>query len=417
MARKSFKLFAVLLTVVFGVVSSLVTTVSAQDKVELTIATWANESEAKEFDEIINELNANSDQYVITQMVIPQDYYTKVQTMIAGNQAPDLMWLAQEYIPAYAENNAVLDLTELLANQDQLDMSDYFEGSLNTAIWDGKTVGLPWIGQPYVVFYNKTLFEEKGVELPSLDWTWDDFHSVAQSLTADGVYGFANTGAVPSAVFVWGEGSDYIAEDGTPQVNNPEAVAGLQKFYEITTDPTATMPYDEANSLGVETGFVNGQIAMMVGGANDDVEKKVEEAGGNFEVGMAVIPAGPAEHVTFNWTASTLISSQTENQEVAFQALLDLTNAMFDWKVPAPVQSKAETIAEINPYKEYALDVITRSMEISRGFNNLPQQNELGNAQWQNLDLLIISDNYGSGDLDIQEITDQTQAEFERILR
>ena len=30
------------------------------------------------------------------------------------------------------------------------------------------------------------------------------------------------------------------------------------------------MPYERAASLGVEEGFVNGKIAIMVGGANDD---------------------------------------------------------------------------------------------------------------------------------------------------
>ncbi|WP_077303057.1 ABC transporter substrate-binding protein [Virgibacillus pantothenticus] len=389
---------------------------SDNKKVELQIATWANEKEAKEFDEIINKLNKESDNYELKQLVIPQDYYTKIQTMIAGNTAPDLMWLAQEYIPAYAENGAVMDITNQLNNQDEIDMSDYFDGSLDTAKWEGKTYGLPWIGQPYVVYYNKTLFEKNNVDEPKENWTWDAFHEIAKKLTKDGVYGFANTGSLPSAVLAWGEGGDLVSKDGKPAANAPATVKGLEKYYEISSDKSSTMPYEEANSLGVEQGFVNGEIAMMVGGANDDVEKKVKEAGGNFEVGMAVMPAGSKEQKTFNWTASTLVSSQTKNKDVAFEALVDITNAMFDWKVPAPVRSKADKIAEINPYKEYALDIIKKSMDISRGFNNLPQQNELGGKQWETLDSPIITNNNGKGNLDVQKVADETQEAFESIL-
>lgn len=386
-------------------------------KVKLQISTWANETEAKEFDKIINDLNSKSDDYELKQIVIPQDYYTKIQTMIAGNTAPDLMWLAQEYIPAYAKNGAVTDISDSIRKQEIIDMNDYLSGPLDTAKWEDKLYGLPWISQPYVVFYNKTMFQESGLSEPEESWTWDKFQEISRKLTTDSTYGFANTGSVPSAVFAWGEDSDLISKDGKPLVNSEKTKKGLTTYYNISSDNTATMPYEEANSLGVEQGFINGKIGMMVGGANDDIEKKVEEAGGDFEVGMAMMPAGSKSQATFNWTASTLISSQSKNQEVAFEALIDLTNAMFDWKVPAPVSSKVDKISEINPYKEYALDTIKKSMEISRGFNNLPEQNELGGKQWELLDLPIISNNNGKGNLNINKIAEETQTEFKTILK
>ncbi|THE13943.1 sugar ABC transporter substrate-binding protein [Bacillus timonensis] len=385
-------------------------------KVEITIATWANETEAKEFDAILDKVNAEQDEYTVEQMVIPQDYYTKIQTMIAGNQAPDLLWLAQEYIPAYAKNGAVLDLTDKVDAQDTIDMADYLDGSLDTAKYEGKTYGLPWIGQPYVVYYNKTLFEENGVELPSEDWNWADFTEKAKALTTDEVYGFGTTGNPPLAVWAWGEGGEIVESDGTIKLTSPETLKGLELAASIITDPTVTMPYQEASSLGVEQGFVTGKIAMMVGGANDDVERKVEEAGGSFEVGMAVMPAGSQEHVTFNWTASTLISEQTDNEDIAFKALIDITEKMFDWKVPSPMASKVDIIGEVNPYKAYALDVIKKSTEISRGFNNLPEQNEIGGKQWELLDTPVLTNNNGKDDLNVKQVAEETEKAFEAII-
>lgn len=392
-------------------------TTEESGKVELTIATWANETEAKEFDEILEELNAEQDEYTIEQMVIPQDYYTKIQTMIAGNQAPDLLWLAQEYIPAYAKNSAVIDLTDKLASQDVIDMDDYLDGSLDTAKYEDKTFGLPWIGQPYVVYYNKTLFNENDIGEPAMDWTWTDFHETAQALTKDNVYGFATTGNPPLTVWAWGEGGEFVESDGTVKLSDPQTVKGLELAASIINDPTATMPYEKTASLGVEEGFVNGEVAMMVGGANDDVERKVEEAGDAFEVGMAIMPAGTESQVTFNWTASTLISDQTDHEDLAFKALVDITDKMFDWKVPSPMASKVELIGEINPYKDYATEIIKKSTEISRGFNNLPEQNEIGGKQWELLDTPILTNNNGKGELDINKVIEDTEKSFESIIK
>lgn len=384
-------------------------------KTTLTLATWANEREAKEVDELLAKLNESQDEYELKQQVIPSDYYTKIQTQIAGKQAPDLMWLAQEYVPVYAKNGAIVELDEMLSNQDKIAMDDFLQGPLDAAKYEEKTYGLPWIGQPYVVYYNKTMFEEKGVDLPTMDWTWDKFYESAKKLTSGDTYGFATTGNPPLEVFQWGYGGDTIDKDGNVVIANKESIEGLKFAANMLNDKTAVMPNVEAQSLGVEQGFVQGNIAMMVGGAADDVERKVREAGDKFEVGMAVMPAGPKEHVSFNWTASTVLSSQTKNQEVAQKALLDLTNAMFDYKIPAPVASKIDMVGKINPDKEYAMEVIRKSSEIARGFNNQPTQNEIGSYSWESVASPILTNNNGKGNLDIEKIAKDAQKKIEEI--
>ena len=52
--------------------------------------------------------------------------------------------------------------------------------------------GLPWIAQPVVLYYNKDIFDEMGVEYPNPDWTWDDFKAAAIALTNEAHYGFTH---------------------------------------------------------------------------------------------------------------------------------------------------------------------------------------------------------------------------------
>lgn len=381
----------------------------------LTIATWANETEADELDDILAGLNDAQDAYRLEQMVIPGgEYYTKLQTMIAGRQTPDLFWLSQEYVPAYADNGTLTDLTGLV--DDAIDLDDYLPGSLDPATVGGALFGLPWIGQPYVVYYNADQLAEAGLGTPDDAWTWDEFRDAARTLTDGTRYGYATTGTPPVALYAWGEGGDYVTPDGEVVVDSPETVRGLELAHAIANDETMTMPQALAQSRGVESSFVDGTVAMMVGGAADDIERKVAESDDPFEVGMAVMPAGSVEQVTFNWTASTVLSATVADTDAGLAALTDLTHAMFDWKIPAPVASRVGDIADVNPNKAYAVDVVTRSAEIARGFNNQPQQNELGSVIWEQLEGPILSDGDGRGVGDLAELAATTADRMREVV-
>ena len=387
---------------------------SSADRVELTIATWAGASEADEFDEIIAQLNASQDVYYLRQEPIPADYYTVLQTRIAGNQAPDLFWLAADYIPAYATNDAIVNITDFLATQTQLDMSDYLEGALNTARFQGNFYGLPWIGQPFVVYYNADMFAAAGLERPSSDWTWDDLAKAATALTGDGVYGFGSN-YIPVGIFVWGEGGDTVTTDGKVVIDSEASIRGLERFNNIINSDFAA-PRDLFDGMNPEQAFVQGIIAMFTGGAADGVENAVEYGNGGFEVGMAQMPAGLAAQVTFNWSASTVISSQTDHLEAAQQALVDLAIAQAEWRAPSPFESRLPDIAKIRPEKAYAVDTILLAAQRARGANNMPQQAELGSAIWEELTSTILTNNYGQGGFDVAELARNVAEAMRSIL-
>ena len=384
------------------------------ERIELTIATWAGASEADEFDEIIAQLNASQDVYYLRQEPIPADYYTVLQTRIAGNQAPDLFWLAADYIPAYADNEAIVDVTEFLANQTVVDMSDYLEGALNTARFQGNLFGLPWIGQPFVVYYNADMFAAAGIERPSSDWTWDDLATAATALTGDGVYGFGSN-YIPAGIFIWGEGGDMVTADGEVVIDSEAAIRGLERFNDVINSDFAA-PRDLFDGMNPEQAFSQGIIAMFTGGAADGVENAVIDAGGDFEVGMAQMPAGSVAQVTFNWSASTVISSQTDHLEAAQQALVDLAAAQFEWRAPAPIESRLPDIAEIRPEKAYAVDTILLAAQRARGANNMPEQGLIGSAIWEELTSVILTNNYGQGGFDVAELARNAAEEMRAIL-
>ncbi len=62
-------------------------TTSAQDKVTLRITNWAGVDEAAEFQTIVDQVNANSDTFEVVYEPKPDDYYTVLQTALAGDEA------------------------------------------------------------------------------------------------------------------------------------------------------------------------------------------------------------------------------------------------------------------------------------------------------------------------------------------
>lgn len=350
---------------------------SAGGKVKLTVATWAGAEELKEFEEVLDKVNGQAEDYVIEVQSIPADYYQKLQTMIAGKQAPDFMWLSQEYVAQYASLGAIAPLDEHLGGIADYKADDYYEGALNVGKFEDKQYALPWISQPYMLYYNEDMFKEAGVEPPKDDWSWEDFMEAGKKLTKDGQYG-ALLNVVPTAMFTWSYGGDTFDRLGNILLKTPESKQGL-KMYQTIVQSGIAPARAQAETMGNADMFKTGKVAMFIGGAGDDFEKTVK-----FKVGMVLPPRG-TKQATFSWIGLTAMSSKTDNKAVAAKALVDMTNAIHKWKVVAPTKSGIDRIKTSRPEKEYAVETIREASEFARGFNNRPQQAEIDTAIWEHL--------------------------------
>jgi multiple sugar transport system substrate-binding protein len=68
-----------------------------------------------------------------------------------------------------------------------------------------------------------------------------------------------------------------------------------------------------------------------------------------------------------------------------------MTNAVHQWKVVPPIKTGFDMIAKNMPEKAYALDVIKKSSEYARGFNNQEKEAEIDNAIWEEIYSPIIN--------------------------
>jgi multiple sugar transport system substrate-binding protein len=361
----------------------------AGEKVTIRLATWAGVDEAAELQVILDEINANEDRFQIVHEPAPADYYTKMQTSLAGGTAPDLFWLSQEHIAGYAQQGALLDISDCLAASDNpaADLEDYFPEILKTAQYEGRTYGLPWIAQPVVLYYNTALFEAARQDVPTNDWTWEEFEAAAAALTEDtdgdgrnDQWGFIMNGWPPPQMFVWQAGGDVVTTDlSASPIDSPEAIEGFQFYADLIYDDVHTPPESVIQEQGFGEMFKAGKIAMFMGGAADDLDR-VE----GMDVRVVAVPAGPAGDATFAWNASTVIAAEAENAEVACEALVALTDGTHHWKIVAPRLSlaTAEAIIAAEPRKEQNAAAIAEVVGDMRAFNIIPRQVEWDTLFW-----------------------------------
>jgi len=356
---------------------------SAQEKPKVRLSTWAGVDEAAELQTVVDRVNQAATTFEIVSEPNPADYYTRLQTTISGGNAADLFWLSQEYVAGYADRGALLDITDRLTPDagPAADLADYYPSVLQTAQYNDRTWGLPWISQPVILYYNPDLFTAKGVNPPDDTWTWDTFKQAAAQLTdpATGVYGTSFNDWPPIQMFIWQAGGEVISEDlASCPIDSPEAIAGAQFYADIIYNEE----YAPSEATISEQGFGEmakaGKVAMFFGGAADDLDYAHKKDPANAVMKAALVPQGPANRQTFSYVASTVISAKTENADAAFQALAALTDGIHHWKVVAPRQSlaNADTIVASVPDKAESVDVILAALPDMRALRVIPKQQE-----------------------------------------
>lgn len=130
---------------------------------------------------------------------------TKLQTMLASGDPPDLFYLDFTKIAEIAAHDVLEDIGPYIERDqaagadDALNLADFFQATLDAFRFDfetqrvgsGRLFGLAKDFTCVGFYYNKTLFDRAGVPHPSPDgWTWDEFIAAARAIgRLEGCYG------------------------------------------------------------------------------------------------------------------------------------------------------------------------------------------------------------------------------------
>ena len=239
---------------------------------KLRVAFWDNNQLAG-LQEIAAEWTAQSGIEVEFSVLDWGSYWTMLEAGVSGGEMPDLFWMHSNNAAKYMGADVLLNMNDYIANDETVDMANYFEGITNLYSLDGNQYGIPKDHDTIAVVYNKAIFDKYGVEYPTNDWTWEDFAAIAQEISekgaADGVYGtYCNTGSNQDTWYniIYSFGGSVISEDKKASgYDTPETLKAMQ-FIADEILPACPSP-DSMASTGGDTMFLSGLIGMVCQGS------------------------------------------------------------------------------------------------------------------------------------------------------
>jgi multiple sugar transport system substrate-binding protein len=297
----------------------------------------ANDGHEEDLDAIVAAFEEENPNITVEVETVPYaDYFTKLQTAVAGGTVADTFELNYENFVTYAANGSLAEL-------DGVDGEVYATSLLEAFQHDGTQYGLPASFSDVVLYYNKALFDKAGVDYPTADWTWADEQAAAEKLTdkAAGVWGDYQPVSFHEFYKALAQaGGEFLDADRTKATfDSPEGVTAAEW---LVGKAGSTMPTeaDGAGTPDFDTNlFKEGKLAMwhtgiwMFGPLSEQAD---------LDWDIAVEP-GDAEKASAMFTNGVVVSTDSQHKPEAQQWLEFLTAS------DVTVQTRLDTGWELPP--------------------------------------------------------------------
>ncbi len=267
------------------------------ESLEATLTWWDTsdpQNEGPAFQELISQFNEEYPNVTIDYQSVPfGDAQNNFKTAAeAGSGAPDILRAEVAWVPEFASLGYLfaLDGTALLEDAD-----DYFETPLSSNVFNGQTYGVPQVTDALSLLYNKSLFEEAGLDPENPPQTWDEVQTAAEALEGVGADGiFINAGGYFLLPFIYGEGGDMVDVDSEAIVVNSEAnVTGIGIAQDLVESGAAPTPPANDSYGTMMTLFKEQLVGMIINGPWEvNNIRNAPEFGGIENLGIAPVPAG-----------------------------------------------------------------------------------------------------------------------------
>ena len=273
--------------------------------------------------------------------------FVRLTTAVQTGQGVDVLRLPSDRLLGFVAEDLIAPIDPFLTEADR---ADYYANVLDVVRVGGDDQAYAWPlwVVPMGMYLNTDIFEERGVELPPEDWTWDQFVETAQQLTftrdnGEQVYGF--TGFVdPGVVNTWpmfmNEDPSVVpvTEDMTFGFDTPEAAAAIQRYADLALVHQVTPPdFGAMADADVKGGFSNGQFAMVIDATG--AAPQFTANGVNYEI--YPIPTVNGNEVTIG--AVGLIAVVNSDDQARLQAGMDLARYLTSNAVQEDVPPSEET--------------------------------------------------------------------------
>lgn len=242
---------------------------ASRDCRHLRLVWFGSEEEEKAIRESVAEFEQAYPGYRVTlQPVEWLRYQEKVMTMLLGRRPPDVARMSVQWCKRYQLLGAFADISPWVSPEER---EDFVPARLASCQAENQLFGLPHTSVGLMVFYNRTLFEQAGVNVPDspqTTWNWEEFSEAARTVQQKtGVkYGWGvYRGWFPFLTFLYQNGGQLL-QDHTPGFTNPQNREALEWFVDQHQTGIAPQASWTHGGDSAETLFLRGDCAMALTG-------------------------------------------------------------------------------------------------------------------------------------------------------
>ena len=360
--------------VILGLVLSVVGSCTSPGSDTLRLSSWVSSpSETELFKGMLADFREKHPEMTFKYEPIPGNYTEKLQLMLGTNTAPDLFFLKGMTSPSYMSFKILHPLDDFMAQTPDFDASDFYPFALEAFRQNGVQYGLPKDFNPYVLFYNKKLFREAGLD--SLPTTWEELEQMATLLTKDrdgdgrkDQYGFIVEPSVEMVMpFVYQNGGYFQNPDGSLGITDDPFIEALEFYHGLYKKGIATMAQDEGVTWNGDA-FGREICAMAMSGGW--LLPFLKDNYPDLEYGIIPLPAGKQRATVAFTTAYSMPKSTSFSQE-AWEIMNYLVGkeGMTNWTKTGIAMPTRRSVAEANGFHEHPIyKVFMESAEFARPF-------------------------------------------------
>lgn len=288
-----------------------------------TLTMWTRAATEAQSQALVDAYNASHENQIELTVIPTDDYQTRVGTAAGNQELPDLFALDVVFAPNFTTAGAYLDLTDRIAS---LDFADALAPShLDVGTVDDRRYLVPHTLDLSVLFYNKALYEQAGLDPEQPPATLAEFAEHARAIDAlggdvSGTFFGGNCGGCFVFTwwpFIWAEGAEVMNEDGTASLlDSPEAQEVYATWRGLVEDGAVAPGHHEETGATWVSYFPEGNIGVMpmpstmLGLMPEDLD-----------VGVAPIPGLTGGRSTFVGGDSIGISANSEHPNQAWDFL------------------------------------------------------------------------------------------------
>lgn len=275
------------------------------------------------------------------EMVSWDGYWQKLATQSASQDLPDIIQMDYAYINQYAQNDLVIDMYPYVESG-VLNLDDCPETNWSAGDIGGKLAGICNGVNTICTMINPDMLETVGAEAPSLEWTWDDYEALCQTLIdhqselgIDYVDDGTQMSSTETLIMAFREnGMEFYNQDGSESFGW-EKEEGKQIIVDVLNkqkeyvDKKFTAPLavrDEVTQNGVESQpMIRNVSAMAVGIWSNQILAVSNAAGHSFEI--TTYPGETAERYQYIKPSQFFsVASNSEYPEMAVKFIDGVTN-------------------------------------------------------------------------------------------